>query len=60
MRTLTARRVRSARKLIAANRCPVRPGILHHIVTCDHAPDITSWTGVITVSECTKCYLRLA
>lgn len=52
--TLTARRVRRARRLIAANRCHQGPGITHRWRE-GSGFDPMSFGAVIEWFECDKC-----
>lgn len=54
MRRLTARRVCRLRRYVAANRCPLRPGLTHDWVA-EVGMDPTSLGGVVEWQECLKC-----
>lgn len=51
---LTARRVRKHRAWIAANRCPLGPGLTHDW-SHTYAFDPSSFGSVLEFWECPKC-----
>ena len=57
MRKMTAKRAAKARAWVAANRCPVRPGITHH---WRDAGKVILWPGDREgyAFQCSKCHLR--